>query len=64
MTYSFKKLTQDQLARIQELEGKLNCCIIAFDQLPEPATLSAQQLEALGKIEKETDAVLVAYKCK
>jgi hypothetical protein len=62
--YSVKRLDDSHLARIKELEQKLDCCIVAFDQLPEPAELSGLQLEDLNNLERETGSVLVAYKCK
>lgn len=64
MMYSVKKLDQNSLARIQELEHKLNCCVVAFDQVPKLAELSALQLKDLKNLEKEMGTILVAYKCK
>ena len=63
MMYPVKKLAGKDLSKIQELEKKLNCCIIAFDALPKTAKLSAAQLRELQSLEKDTEAVMVAYKC-
>lgn len=62
--YTFKKLDQPDLTRIQEMEQKLNCCIVAFDQLPQPVELSSGQLDDLKSLENQMGAVLVAYKCR
>jgi hypothetical protein len=57
-----KKLDVAGLKRLQELENKLGCCVIALEKQPGPAPLSETQLEELRSAEKEMDAILVAYK--
>ncbi len=64
MMYPVKKLDGDKLTKIQNLENKMNVCIVAFDQVPQLAEVKEKQLEELKALEKETGSVLVAYKCK
>ena len=64
MVYSIKKLDQAQLAKIQDLERKLGCCIVAWEQPPPPADITVSQVEELKALEKETGTLLVAYRCQ
>ncbi len=64
MMYPVKKLERNELSKVQDLEKKMNCCIIAFDALPKPASLSSAQLDELKGLEKDTGAVMIAYKCQ
>lgn len=64
MTYSAKRLDKANLDKIQALEKKLDLCVVAWEKTPKVAALSDPQLKELKKLEKEMDAVLVAYDCK
>ncbi|MBI4295737.1 MAG: hypothetical protein HY667_01325 [Chloroflexi bacterium] len=64
MTYYVKKLDDASLAKLQELERKSGCCIIAFERWPKLATMSDDQLRALRFLENEMGAILLAYSCQ
>ncbi len=64
MTYSAKKLDESGLEKVQALEKRLNCCIVALDQPNKVAEISKADLEQIKSLEKDLDAVLVAYQCK
>jgi len=63
MVQHTKKLDDVGLSKLQALERKLGCCIVALERQPQPATLSEAQLEELQAMEREMDAILVAYTC-
>lgn len=58
-----KKLDDEGLKRLQILEKKLGCCIVALEHQPPTAALSEDQIKELQATEKETNSVLIAYKC-
>jgi hypothetical protein len=55
-------LKLEKLARVQEIEKKLGAYVIAYEQPVEPATLSADQLKDLERLEGELGVCLVAYR--
>lgn len=63
MLQQVKGLDEPGLSRLQALEGKLGCCVIALERPPQPATLSEVQLEELKAMEKEMNTILVAFTC-
>ncbi len=58
-----KTLDDAGLKKLQDLEKKLGCCVVALEEQPQPAKLSKTQLAELQAAEKETGSVLVAYRC-
>ncbi len=64
ITYPIKKLDEPTLAKLQELERKLGCCIIAIEPPPEPAILSRVDLKKLQTLEADTNSILLAYACE
>ena len=64
MTYSAKKLDQNKMQKLQDLEKKMGYCIVAWEKAPLVAKLSDEQVNELKSTEKEMGAVLVAYDCK
>jgi hypothetical protein len=64
MAQQIKKLDDAGLKRLQSLETKLGCCIVALEQQIQPAVLSEQQVRELRVVEKEMGATLVAYACE
>lgn len=63
MSQQVKKLDDAGLRKLQALETKLGCCIVALERQTRPVTLSQTQLEELQAMEREMDTILVAYKC-
>ena len=63
MVQTIKKLDADGIHKIQSLENKVGCCIVALEHQPPVARLSKAQLADLQVMEQEIDAVLVAYEC-
>ena len=59
--YQIKHLNEVNLAKLQALERESRYCIVAFEQQPRAANFSEALLERLQNLEKEMDAVLVAY---
>ncbi|MDO8577732.1 MAG: hypothetical protein Q7R50_00940 [Dehalococcoidales bacterium] len=47
MTQQTKKLDEAGLSKLQTLERKLACCIVALEPQLQPAALSETQLEEL-----------------
>ena len=64
MTYSAKRLDKSGMDKIQQLEKKLDYCVVAWEQTPRIAKLSESQIKELQSVENEMKAVLVAYDCK
>ncbi len=64
MTYSAKRLDKNNMDKLQQLEKKLNYCVVAWEKTPKVADLSDSQIKDLQAVEKEMNAVLVAYDCK
>ncbi len=58
-----KQLDEVNLGKLNDLEKKLGSCVVAWDQKLDPADISADQVKELQSLEKELDAVLVAYNC-
>ena len=58
-----KGLDDAGLNKLQALESKLGCCIVALGRRPQPAPLSEAQLQELEAVEREMDTILVAYTC-
>ena len=57
------QLSQQQLARVQDLEKKLGgVYVVAYQQPVAPAPLTPEQLQALQAAEREVGACLVAYR--
>ena len=63
MNQKIKKLDEKNLSKLQALENKLGCCIVAIEHEPKPANLSEVNLKELQAIARETDSILVAYQC-
>ena len=63
MSPQAKKLDDANLSKLNDLEKKLGKCVVAWDQKLEPADISAEQIKELQTLEKDLDAVLVAYNC-
>ena len=63
MSHHVKQLDDANLDKLNDLEKKLGKCVVAWDQKLEPADISAEQVKELQTLEKELDAVLVAYNC-
>jgi hypothetical protein len=63
MSPQAKKLDDANLNKLNDLEKKLGKCVVAWDQKLEPANISEDQIKELQTLEKELDAVLVAYNC-
>jgi hypothetical protein len=63
MVNQIKKLNDSALGRVQALESRLGCCVVALENQAAPAGLSDSQVGELQKLEKEIGAVLVAYNC-
>ncbi len=64
MMYSAKRLDRTNMEKIQEIEKKLDLCVVAWEKTPQIAQLSDSQLSDLKNLEKEMGAILVAYDCK
>lgn len=63
MYQQVKGLDEPGLSRLQALESKLGCCVIALERQSQPATLSEAQFEELQAMEKEMNTILVAFTC-
>ena len=63
MSPQAKKLDDANLNKLNDLEKRLGKCVVAWDQKLEPANISEDQIKELQTLEKELDAVLVAYNC-
>jgi hypothetical protein len=64
MAYSPKRLDKVHMDKLQALEKKLGRCVVAWEKAPRAAELSESQLKELQELEKEMNAILVAYDCK
>lgn len=58
-----KLLKEADLSKLNELETKLGKCVVAWDQKLDPAIISEAELKELQALEKDMNAVLVAYNC-
>jgi hypothetical protein len=58
-----KELDDANLSKLHDLEKKLGKCVVAWDQKLDPAIISEAELKELQALEKEMNAVLVAYNC-
>jgi hypothetical protein len=57
------RLTESQLSDIRKLEAKWKGVILlAYEEPPELANLSSEQIRKLQKLEKELGVCLMAYK--
>ena len=63
MSPQVKQLDEANLSKLNDLEKKLGKCVVAWDQELDPADISEDQVKELQSLEKELDAVLVAYNC-
>ena len=63
MSPQAKLLNEADLGKVNDLEKKFGKCVVAWDQRLHPADISEKQLKELQTVEKELDAVLVAYEC-
>jgi hypothetical protein len=63
MSPQAKQLDEANLSKLNELEKKLGKCVVAWDQKLEPAAISEEQIKELQTVEKDLDAILVAYNC-
>ncbi len=59
----YKKLDKMNVVKLQTLEKELGCCLVALEPKPKLAKISAEQLRKLQSVEKELDAVILAYNC-
>jgi hypothetical protein len=55
-------LAKDGVAKVQAVEKKLGTYVIAYEQPVEPASLTAEQLKELERLEGELGVCLVAYR--
>jgi hypothetical protein len=55
------KLDKGQLAKVQTLEKKLGCCVVALEPEYRLARLTPAQIKQLASAEKQLGVVLVAY---
>jgi len=58
------KLDKGSLAKVQALEKKLGCCLVALEPEYCLARLSAAQVKRLAAAERELGVVLLAYQPK
>jgi hypothetical protein len=63
MSPQAKQLDDANLSKLNNLEKKLGKCVVAWDQKLEPADISEAEVKELQALEKDLDAVLVAYNC-
>ena len=63
MSPQAKQLDDANLSKLNDLEKNLGKCVVAWDQKLEPADISEEQIKELQTLEKDLDAVLVAYNC-
>ena len=63
MSPQAKKINEDELQKINNLEKKLGKCVVAWDNKLEPADISGAELKELQNLEEQMHAVLVAYNC-
>jgi hypothetical protein len=61
MSPQAKELDDANLEKLNVLEKKLGKCVVAWDQKLDPANISQAELKELQALEKEMNAVLVAY---
>ncbi len=57
-------LDKAKLTKVQTLEKKMGCCLVALQPAPRLARLSDAQLEQVQSAEKELGVVLLAYEAK
>ena len=58
------KLDKARLSKVQALEKKLGCCLVALEPEFCLARLTAAQVERLKAAEKDLGVVLLAYQAK
>ncbi len=63
MSPQAKQLDEANLSKLNDLEKKLGKCVVAWNQKLDPADISEEQVKELQALEKDLDAVLVAYNC-
>jgi hypothetical protein len=63
MSPQAKQLDEANIGKLNDLEKKLGKCVVAWDQRLDPADISEEQVKMLQTVEKELDAVIVAYNC-
>ncbi len=63
MSPQAKQLDDANLRKLNDLEKKLGKCVVAWDQKLDPAEISEEEVKELQALEKDLDAVLVAYNC-
>ena len=62
MTYlSFATLDDRALSDVNKLETALGVILLAYEKLPEPASLTPAQLQQIQKMEQSMGVRLVAY---
>ncbi|MBE9482698.1 MAG: hypothetical protein IMY88_03355 [Chloroflexi bacterium] len=61
MAEQMKKLDEAGLDKLSSLEGKLGSWIVALEQQRKLASISEEQLNELKALEKEIQAILLAY---
>jgi hypothetical protein len=61
MALGYKKLDEASLAKLQALENETGYCVVALERQPELADISETELREIQSLEKEMDAVLLAY---
>ena len=55
-------LQPEAVAKVKEVEKKLGAYVIAYEHPVEPASLTAEQLKELEKLESDLGVCLVAYR--
>jgi len=63
MSPQAKKLDDANLSKLNDLEKKLGKCVVAWDLKLKPAGISEAEVKELQALEKDLDAILVAYNC-
>lgn len=61
MTHQYKKLSEDELNLVRELESRTGIWVVAYESQTEVAEIDGDQLQKLQALERQLGAVLVAY---
>ena len=61
MTHQYKKLSEDELNLVRELESRTGTWVVAYESQTRVAEIDGGQLQKLQALENQLDAVLVAY---
>lgn len=63
MNTQFKHLKENEVSKLGEFERKTGGCVLAYEPKVKVSDLTADELKELQRMEKELNAVLVAYNC-